>query len=347
MSIGRDLASKLSLLGLKTGITQDSRTINVLSVILRTLDKTSQSLAFREIYDALLEDQPDTKLTDAWVHRVIKTLVEVKLLRVESEQAYRKRYYTDLSTITSGLEFIKSQSIEKVREKKEDLDHELEGLNDVDCGIIAEGLVEEVTGLKQKLSSRFIRGLDEFHRVTDFSLYQVAQEGDIIRNCMLWVAPFMTADALDRLSRIFTAASRGVEVRYFITQDILKQDGAIGKAFEASEIQQFLVQFLKLRKEGKNIDFRVYTGPRNTYQFASLNIDRIAFFLTYDPITAVYFTHDFNPELINNSIDTFDKYWENAPSLFDFVLKSQDQTADFLTGVVSGAASEVMDDNEE
>ncbi|MGY5852954.1 MAG: hypothetical protein RTU92_05245 [Candidatus Thorarchaeota archaeon] len=342
MSIGRDLASKLNLLGLKTGMTQDSRTIHVLSVILRSLGKTLQPLTFREIYDALLEDQPDTKLTDAWVHRVIKSLVESKLLRVENEKAYRKRYYTDLSTITSGLEFIKSQSIEKVREKKENLDHELEDLDDVDCGTIAEGLVEEVTGLKQKLSSRFIRGIEEFHRVTDFSLYQVAQEGDIIRSCMLWVTPFMTADAFERIERVIVAADRGVEVRYFVTQDIVAMDSKIASAFGAPAVQEFLVKILELRKEGKRIDFRVYTGPQNTYQFASLNNDRIAFFLTYDPITAVYFTHDFNPELINNSINIFDKYWETAPSLFDFFQKGQ--ASEFLTEVVSGATSVVKDD---
>ncbi len=315
MAIDREIADKLGLIGLS----QDSRALSVLSVILRLTEENSEPVTAGQIHEAISQEQTDTEVTKTWIHRVVKTLTEMKLIRSETEQAYRKRYLTDLGTIVSGLEFLKSQTIEGVMREQKELHSKIQLIESCEPEELGIQLVEGITGSKQRMSSRFIRGLTEFHRVTNFSIYQVAKKGDIIRNCMLWVEPFLTADLGERIQRLVVAAERGVEIRYFVTDEFQSADSAVFQSMEPEKLQQFVVQFLSLLKTGKKIDFRVYTGPKNTYQFASLNQDRIAFFLTYDPLTAVYFTRDFNPDLINNSVSTFDKYWDDAPSFFEWI----------------------------
>jgi hypothetical protein len=314
------------------GLPQDSRAFNVLRIIMQLIEENKEPVTTKQIHDAIKKAETQADVSKTWIHKVIKSLVEMKLVRLESEHTYQKRYTTDLGTIVSGLEFLKSQTIGELETGQEELSLKLKQVNDCECQEIAEGLFESVTGAKQKMSSRFIRGLSEFFRVTNYSIYEIAKEGDVIRNCMLWVEPFITDDMQERLARLFTSAQKGVEVRYFVTEDFLASDSFLADRVDTSVLKQIMSNLVMIVKAGMKLDFRVYTGPKNTYQFASLNKERIAFFLTQDPLTAVYFTREFNSDLIENSISEFDKYWKKAPKFFDWLvdLSKENESGEFM-----------------
>ena len=66
---------------------------------------------------------------------------------------------------------------------------------------------------------------------------------------------------------------------------------------------------------GHKIDVRLYSGPQ-TYNASILNTDRIAMIISDNPMTATYVTKEFNPDLIEDAVSSFDSTWEKAISLF-------------------------------
>ncbi|MGY5852955.1 MAG: hypothetical protein RTU92_05250 [Candidatus Thorarchaeota archaeon] len=310
--LDRETQERLSLFGIQ------SRNLSVLTVILKTHISSSEPLTSSAIHDAIKKESVGSDLTKAWIHRVLKSLVEMKLVRVENEQAYRKQYTTDLETITNGLEFLKGISIEDIKKEQVIIEEKQELIERCDCSAIAETLVGSITGQKIQLSSRFIRGLDEFYRVSDNSIFMAAQEKDIIRNSLLWLSPFVTR-AIDRIQKMVSAVENGTEIRYLIARNIFEQGDLIGEAVGVRRLQESLGVLTSIYGEGK-IDVRIYDGPTNAYNFTSLNEDRIAFILTQEPLTAIYFTKEFNPDLILNSIASFDELWDAAPSFLGMIL---------------------------
>jgi len=306
----------LRSLGLVMGSSVDSRTLNLLGAVLRIQEDPPVPLPFKRIYESMMMDNLGSSLTKAWVQRVLKSLVDDSLIRVESEHAYRKKYLADVSTVMAGLEKIKSETIQKLNSQRSVLTQQLDFVTSMDCGSLAENLVEGLTGDRQKLSSRFIKGLDEFHRVTNSTIFEVAKEGDIIRCSVMTFAPYLQG-ATERVDRIFVAAARGVEVRYSVTIEVLTQDSSIRSEITPDALVGTIAAFIGCRKEGLPIDIRFNDGPKNTYRFMSLNDDSMAFMISENPITAAWITRAFNPGLIDNAIADFDSQWGKSVSLMD------------------------------
>jgi hypothetical protein len=306
----------LRSLGLVAGSSVDSRTLNLLGAVLRIQEDPPVPLPFKRIYESMMADNPGSSLTKAWVQRVLKSLVNDRLIRVESEQAYRKMYLADVSTVMAGLEKIKSETIQKLNSQRSVLMQQLDFVMSMDCGSLAENLVEGLTGDRQKLSSRFIKGMDEFYRVTNSTIFDVAKEGDIIRCSVMTFAPYLQG-ATERVDRIFVAAARGVEVRYSLTIESLTKDGSIRSEVTPDALAGSIAAFIGCRKEGLPIDIRFNDGPKNTYRFMSLNDDSMAFMISDNPTNAAWITRAFNPSLIDSAIANFDSQWGKSISLMD------------------------------
>ena len=311
-----DYKTKAALrsLGLVMESNVDSRTLNLLGAVLRIQEDPPIPLSFNRIYESMMEVNPGPSLTKAWVRRVLKTLVDANLIRVESEHAYRKKYLADVNTVMAGLEKIKSEILQKLNRQRSALSQQLDFMTSMDCGLLAENLVEGLTGGKQELSSRFIKGMDEYYRVTNSTIYEPATEGDIIRCSIMVFAPFVKG-AMERVDRIFVVAARGVEVRYSVTIKALTDDSSIRSEIPPDRLVMTIASFIRSRKEGLPIDIRFNDGPKNTYQFMSLNNDSMAFMISENPLTAAWITRVFNPDLIDNAIAGFDLQWEKAVSL--------------------------------
>ena len=309
------LAKDLEILGFITR-DKDSRLMSILEVILKLQSDPPIPLAFAEIYDQLQKDDPSTKLTKAWVHRVLKMLTDAKLVRVDNPTAHRKKYIADVNTIMAGFEELKSAKIEELEAVQRNIKKELVEITALDCGYLSKEFVKGVSGRTEEVSSRIVRGVEELHRVLRFNMLERAREGDIIRATLLWLGPFVDETSRARVMRFFDAAEQGAEVRYMVSTDIFRAE-------EDSEIRQglqglvgMMQGLLDLKARGKKFDGRLYEGAK-TYNQVSINNESMALIIAENPVTATWITREFNPDLIDNAVKTFDKDWKKARSVLD------------------------------
>jgi len=299
--------------------------MNLLSAILRIQTDPPIPLTFGEIYDQLMKEEQGSKLTKAWVHRVLKSLVEVQLVRLENPDAHRKRYIADVNTVMAGLEQLKSKRIREIEMQKEEIDKTLADVTKLDCGELAQQYVKSVTGTRQKISSRIVRGVEDLHRVLKYNMTDIAKKGDIIRVTVLWLGPFVDDTTLDRSTKFIDAAKRGAEIRYMLSTDLFNlEEMTNGMSFDLEAAIGAMRNLLQLRESGAKFDIRIYDGPK-TYNQVSINRDNMALIIAEKPVTATWITRDFNPDLIDNAVKAFDRDWKKATPFIDMapeVLKS-------------------------
>lgn len=319
MPLDEKLATALDLCGFGAGERQESRLMNILGMILRLQETPPIPLSFAEIYEQLQKDDPSTKLTKAWVHRVLKSLVDMQLIRVENPTSHRKKYIADVNTIVAGFEQLKSERVKELEARGREIDDELIKINALDCGFLSKEFVRSVTGREEEVSSRIVRGVEELHRVLRYNMLDIAGEGDIIRATALWVGPFVDDSIVARTMRFVEAAERGADVRYLISTEIFNVDrDKIHVNLE--ETFGLMKTLAEMKQRGKKFDFRLYTGP-NTYNQISFNRESMALVISENPVTATWITRRFNPDLIDNAVKTFDKDWKLGKSTFDLTAR--------------------------
>ncbi|MFX1483442.1 MAG: hypothetical protein ACFFCP_09655 [Promethearchaeota archaeon] len=316
MPDSEDITNALELFGFLTGDRKESRLMGLLETILRIQQDPPLALSFSEIYDGLHSESPETKLSKAWVHRILKSLVEAQLIRLESPSAHRKKYIADVNTVMAGLEQLKARRIQQLEAQREEISNTLEEVGSFDCGELAQHFVKSVTGIRQKVSSRIVRGVEELHRVLRYNMLDIAGKGDKIRATVLWLAPFVGKGAMDRMMSFIEAARRGAEVRYLITEDMFRIEEMADVSSFAEDIVKFMGGLIELRKEGVKFDVRIYSGPK-TYNQVSINNENMALIISEKPVTATWITRDFNPDLIDNAVRAFDRDWKRAKSFLE------------------------------
>ncbi len=320
MPTNDNLSETLELCGFITGERQESRSMNILGIILRLQRNPRIPLKFNEIYSQLVREDPNTNLTKAWVHRVLKSLVEAELIRFENPTAHRKRYIADVNTIMAGLEKLKTQKLKDLELKESGIRSEKEKLSALDCGKVAQDLIESVTGRKEEVSSRIVRGVDELHRVLRYNILDLVKKGDIIRATLLWVGPWIDDTVKDRVGRFFEAAERGADIRYLVTTDLFKLESNDVARKILGELGSTVRKIMEMRERGIKFDARFYAGPK-TYNQISFNRDSTALIINENPVTATWITRKFNPDLIDNAVKSFDNDWKKAKSIFELTPK--------------------------
>ena len=313
--------------------------MTLLHVILSLQEDPPIPLTFGEIYEQLEKNEPESKLTKAWVHRVLKSLVEAQLVRVENPSAHRKRYMADVNTVMAGFEQLKSSKIRNLEIQRVEVEETLEEISKLDCGVLAQKLVERETGTQQKISSRVVHGVEELHRVLKFNMFDVAKKGDTIRATVLWVDPFIDTGIVKRSAKFVEAAMRGAVIRYMISKDLFTLDKLTEQQFDIKNALVLMGQIRELRQKGAKFDLRIFDGPK-TYNQVSLNRDNMALVIAEDPVTATWVTRDFNPDLIDNAVKAFDRDWKKAKS---FLEMSPEDMASFGLepgGLISSLAKE-------
>jgi hypothetical protein len=314
------LRESLETLGLNVGSAEEgSRAIGVLHAIFKIQGNPPTPRTFAEVYDSVLKENPDSKLSKAWVHRVLKPLVETQLVRVEGQSAYRKRYIVNVNTIMAGLENLKTDRIEHIENEMETLKSNHEQVSKLDCGLLAQRLVKSLTGQTQVPTTRIVRGVEELNRVLKYNITDMAKKGDVIRATVLWITPLLKGGE-DRMMKFVDAAMRGADVRYLVTLDILSAGQMVEQEMDSQKMGEVAQGIIKMRKAGIKLDIRVFPAGK-TYSQVSLNSESTALIITENPLTATWLTRDFNPDLIDNAIESFDKNWENAKSIFELTPK--------------------------
>ncbi|MHA1925559.1 MAG: hypothetical protein ACXABV_05625 [Candidatus Thorarchaeota archaeon] len=309
------LVDALTALGFKVGTEQESRPVTVLRTILKVQGNPPVSRTFTEIYESVLKENPDGKLSKAWVHRVLKPLIETKLVQVEGQSARRKRYKADVNTLMTGLEQLKTNRLAEIDRQIADLQNDLDDIIKLDCGVLAQQLVKALTGESRTPTTRIVRGVEELDRILKYNVTSVAKKGDIIRATVLWLTPLLKGGE-DRMMKFIDAANNGAEVRYLVTIDILGAEQMLNRDMDPGKMRGIVQGIFKMREAGLKFDVRIFPGVR-TYSQVSLNNESTALVITENPLTATWLTREFNPDLIDNAVTSFDEHWESAISLFE------------------------------
>jgi Fe2+ or Zn2+ uptake regulation protein len=320
----------LALLGFASKEKGESRILSTLNVIMKLQMNTPVPLTFSEIYKEIEKEDTSASLSKAWIHKVLKALIEAQLIRVDNPTAHRKRYIADVNTVMAGLEQIKSQRVKQLETQIQRAGDALEEVNALNCGRLAQDFVRSTTGQQQEISSRVVRGVDELHRILRYNMLNMAKEGDVIRATLLWAGPWIDSTAGERLLRFFDAAERGVEIRYLATPEIFSLENDEDARANLKSLMGLFQKLIEMKSRGKKFDARFYIGPK-TYNQISLNTESMALIITENPVTATWFTRRFNPDLIDNAVKSFDRDWAKSKSVFD--LSSQDMGA---MGIIPG-----------
>lgn len=308
----QDLKELLSKLGIAFSNDQESRTLTVLRSVLSATAENGATCSFGEIYKHLSEGEHDLKVTKAWVHRILKTLVDNQLIRLESPDATRKKYIGNIQTVTTGLEVLKEIRETEIAMEMKNLQEQIDSLGKADWIVHAENLVEELTGQKQTMTSRFFRGIKELQRVLMNNIHNPAGPGDIIRMTMMWLGSFGPGMD-DRSIKYFDSAKNGAEIRMMVSLEMLMGDSAENEITLKVGLSM-LQSMTELYAQGLKVDIRVQTGPP-TYNATILNNDCIAMIISDYPMTGTFVTGEFNQDLIDDAVNAFDSHWEKALSL--------------------------------
>lgn len=315
MEIDQDIVQALEFCGFKVGDNQETRLMTLLRAILKIQRDPPVPLRFKEIYESLMCEEPGTDLSKAYVYRVLKSLVDSKMIRLDNPKSRGKKYIADANTLMAGLEYLKSKKITELETEIAAMQSQLKKINSLDCGHIAQEVVKGITGREQEVSSRIVRGVDELHRVLRYNMLDVAEKGDIVRATMLWAGPFIEGSG-ERTRKFIEAVARGVEVRYLVSTDLFKFDSNLEKSFDRGPFLEIIQRVHELRSRGLRFDVRLYLGPK-TYNQISLNDQSMVLILTENPMTATWMTRRFNPDLIDNAVASFDKDWSASKSILE------------------------------
>lgn len=321
MFIDEDLTKALELCGFITEERKESRLMNILGVILRLQSDPPIALNFSDIYDQVLKEDHDSKLSKAWVHRVLKSLVDSNLVRIENPSSRRKRYIADVNTVMSGLEQFKSQRLRDLELKEREIIEEVSKLNSLDCGVLSQRFIESMAGRTEEISSRIVKGIDELHRVLKYNMLDLGKKGDIIRATLLWVGPWIDSSPKERLLKFFEAAERGVDIRYLVSTDIFKIENNESIRANLVGLMEMVGRVIDMQKRGIKFQAKFYSGPK-TYNQITFNRENMALVINENPVTATWITRKFNPDLIDNAVKSFDRDWKKGKSILE--LKPED-----------------------
>ncbi len=344
--LDKDNIRDLELLDIRVGGNKESIELSLLRAILELQNKNVGSpISFTEIHEGIKFLMPGKTPSRTWVHRHLKELVDMKFINVEGTT--RRKYGCDLHSIINGLAELRERNIDEIQREINELKGRKEEMIDIEILPLAENLFQFITGIKKSPTSRFLKGLDDFHRVTNDTIYNIAQEGDIIRTAIMNIAPYLTDDIVSRMVRLFDVAKRGVEVRYMIPPESLTADSLLKDGVP----QQWLLQAIKEIKEIDSLKVRVMTGETKSYPFVSLNDSTMSFFVSDDPITAAWVTREFNPVLIDDALTNFDEEWNKAVNLLEmseqFLERFGSSTKHYLPSLVEKTTTEETSSKED
>ena len=251
----------LSMLDISFGSGQEARVVTVLRAVLLSTEESGGSCTFGDIYEKLSSGGPELHVSKAWIHRILKSLVEDQLIRLEVPDAIRKNYIGNVQTLTSGLETLKERKGSILSAKKIELRTQIDSFDEIECGYVAQELVQELTGKKQIITSRFLRGVDELSRVLKYNFHAAAKKDDIIRMSLMWLGPFGQG-IMNRLVKYFESASQGVETRWLVNAAALSSDVKDEREITLEDGLSMMFKILDFRRQGHKIDLRFYIGGR-------------------------------------------------------------------------------------
>lgn len=310
--------NELELIGFLNHNNRESKAIALLQAVLREQANRESPLEFKDIYRAFASKQQSASISKAYVHRLLKELVELKLIEIQGGgNAPRNQYLCDINTLGSGLSHMREQALLDTENGIVGLKRKKEELEDLDTIGLAQKLFESLTGTRKMPTSRFLKNIEEFHRVTNETIYHIAKPGDIIRTAVANAEPFVEGYA-ERTKRLFDAAERGVEVKYAVPAEALSSEAFFGPGMNREYMEQATEAIKReAKKKGPRLEVRINPAAKKSHEFVSLNNEVMALWISEDPPTAAWITRDFNSDFIDDIIRSFEEQWSKSHPILD------------------------------
>ncbi len=309
----------LKRLGLQIDNGREPRSFALLRAILKRSSNGRTMLTFNQIYKAFLAEIPSKKFSKPWVHKLLQELIDQGFVTIENPNAYRKNYLVNVNTIMTALGELREKAIDKVEQEFKRLEEEYRALKSIDVEHTAKELVRALGGGEQQLISGSIRGAKELHRIVAATIYSKARKGDVIRASMLRMTPFGSG-VYERTNRIFELVESGVVVKYLLNLKIIREDMLQIDSMR-KQLDDTFAKTQEYVRHMPNFDVRFFSEEEFNFEFISLNMSFIVFVLSQSPVLGAWMIYDFNVDLINNAIRSFDEIWESAISITDIELQ--------------------------
>ncbi len=287
-----------------------TKALDLLRVLLALQESGHPELVFADIYDAFTkqEDKPSSK---AWVHRLLRSLVDMNLVGTSGMDGRRAKYLCNVNTIVAGIDHLKEQALQRIENERQAIEQRKELVISIDTHNLAQKLYQDLTGHVQLPSSRFLKDINEFHKITNETIYDKARKGDIIRTSVANAAAFVDGYT-ERLVRVFRVVERGVEIRYAVPPETLRISELFEDTAQKELVRRIIGAVVPFKNTGPGFHFRINPAGTKSHQFVSLNNEVVALWISESPPTAAWITRDFNADLIDDIIKTFDEQWEKS-----------------------------------
>jgi len=304
--VDESVTRALKALGLILRTDKDSRTLGLVKAVLGKQKEQGGSLSIHEIHDELRREEPGVKLSKTFVQKTLRTAVEAGFVRATGHGPQRIRYSSDASAVETGLHRTAESAKRRIQQEIRLINPEFDAAASLDCTALAQDVVLEFTGSKQRISSRLVIGAEDIRRAVGYNMKDTAGEGSIIRVAAMSPSPFIHQNG-EVVPEIAHAVLRGSNVRCLVSSKIagglFQIDGREDNHEDAFDSLQ-----------SPRVAVKVYDGPMMYHQ-VTLNNDCMALIVSEKPLMAAWITRHFNPDIIDASVLSFDESWKEARAL--------------------------------
>ncbi|MBD3407812.1 MAG: hypothetical protein GF411_16960 [Candidatus Lokiarchaeota archaeon] len=275
------------------GIDLNSVNIDILTAIIQTQGLTGST--FNDIMSKL-HLLRGKKANESLVYRGLSELQKIGLVTID-ESGYKHIYNTGFDHLDRVLRERLPESINRLRAELRSIEQSQKELKQVDTTILAQYLIEILTGEKQKRKSRFALGAQSILRLISSEVFNVAGNADTIRMSLGWGGTEMDCVLLD-IENIQELTSAGVELRVLVPHDW--------------KVPSSLLENIRGLSDREKIWFRRRIHTHATYQFVSLNDNSLIMVTSEEPLSASYIPHYLNHVIILDALRTFDREFFDA-----------------------------------
>lgn len=304
--VDESVTRALKALGLILRTDKDSRTLGLVKTVLGRQKEQGGSLSIDEIHDEFRREEPGAKLSRTFVQKTLRTAVEGGFVRATGHGPQRIRYSSDASAVETGLHRTAELAKRRIQQEIRLIDSQFHAAVSLDCTALAQDVVVEFTGSKQRIGSRLVVGAEDIRRAVGYNMKDIAGEGSIIRVAVMPSSPFINQNG-EIVPEIAHAVLRGTNVRCLVSSKIVES------LFRIDGREEYREDAFD-SSESSRVSVRVYDGPM-TYHQVTLNNDCMALIVSEKPLTAAWITRQFNPDIIDASVLSFDESWKEARTL--------------------------------
>ncbi|NHJ13680.1 MAG: hypothetical protein EAX95_08385 [Candidatus Thorarchaeota archaeon] len=249
---------------------------------------------------AELEASTDGKSVDrSLIHRQLKSLVRDGYVRAD-KGGYRHRYTTDIGILAKVFEKKISQCETSLDQEIKRIDKDLQAFTQMESSELGKSLIELMSGSKTEDRPHFSTGIDGLLRIFRSELFSKARRGEVIKATVDWL-DLETDLSADRLSWMSDLVDRGVKLR------------VLGQFRPTKAIQRRMRKYYDIAQIlGFDVDYRIRTLKRATYQFIGIARIGIVLVVSENPMAVTWIPKASNPLLIAQAMATFDRDFKDA-----------------------------------